>query len=70
MSARGLYAIVAKAWSPSLEIAGVKNVFAWSPTLGGAIGAIYGAFVEIDDGVGDDKSAKTKEKPKPARKPS
>jgi hypothetical protein len=67
----GLYAIVAKAWSPSAwDISGF-NVWAWPPTLGGAIGAIYGAFVELDDAVGDDKSgkdAKDKEKPKPAKK--
>jgi hypothetical protein len=53
----GLYALVAKAWGPTLEIAGY-NVFAWSPTLGGAIGAIYGGFVELDDAIGDDKSPK------------
>lgn len=54
----GLYAIVAKAWSPDpemLQIAG-HNVLYWPPTLGGAIGAIYGGFVELDDAM-DDKSA-------------
>ena len=35
-------------------------MFAWSPTLGGAIGAIYGGFVELDDAMGDhDKDGKT-----------
>lgn len=65
----GLYAIVAKAWNPSaLEIGGF-NVWAWPPSLGGAIGAIYGAFVEVDDGVGDDaKAAKDKEKAKAKQK--
>ena len=65
----GLYAIVAKAWSPSAwEVSGF-NVWAWPPTLGGAIGALYGAFVEIDDGVGDDaKAAKAKEKQKALKK--
>ncbi|MBA3395197.1 MAG: hypothetical protein H0T89_21290 [Deltaproteobacteria bacterium] len=53
----GLYALVAKAWNPTWMIADY-NVFAWSPTLGGAIGAIYGGFVELDDGIGDDKNAK------------
>ena len=27
------------------------NVLDWSPTLGGAIGAIYGGFVELDDAI-------------------
>ncbi len=62
----GLYAIVAKAWNPSLAISTVENVFAWPPTLGGAIGAVYGGFVELDDAIGDDKSAKPK--PGPAKK--
>jgi len=43
----GLYAIVAKAWSPSpnfLAIGG-HGLFSWSPFLGGGmIGAVYGAF--------------------------
>jgi hypothetical protein len=64
----GLYAIIAKAWDPSLEIAG-ENVFAWPPTLGGAIGALYGGFVELDDAIGDDKSDKAKSA-KPAKKPA
>jgi hypothetical protein len=53
----GLYALVARAIHPVLEISGY-NVFTWSPTLGGAIGAIYGGFVELDDAIGDDKSTK------------
>jgi len=56
----GLYAIVAKAWSPELAVASIPNVFAWPPALGGAIGAIYGGFVELDDAIGDDKSAAKK----------
>ena len=55
----GLYAIVAKAWNPTLAISTIENVFAWPPTLGGAIGAIYGGFVELDDAIGDDKSGKS-----------
>lgn len=51
----GLYAILVKAWGPTLEISG-HNVFAWSPTLGGLIGAVYGGFVELDDAIGDDKA--------------
>jgi len=53
----GLYALVARAIHPVLEISGY-NVFTWSPTLGGAIGALYGGFVELDDAIGDDKSPK------------
>jgi hypothetical protein len=53
----GLYALVARVWAPTLEIAG-HNVFTWSPTLGGAIGALYGGFVELDDAMGDDKTDK------------
>ncbi|MEO8706660.1 MAG: hypothetical protein ABI867_41930 [Kofleriaceae bacterium] len=56
----GLYAIIAKAWNPTLEIAAIENVFAWPPTLGGAIGAVYGGFVELDDAIGDDKSGDKK----------
>lgn len=48
----GLYALVSKAINPSLTIAD-HDVFAWAPTLGGAIGAVYGAFVELDDAIGD-----------------
>ena len=55
----GLYALVAKAFSPSLMISGY-NVFDWSPTLGGAIGAVYGGFVELDDAIGNDPSGKSK----------
>ncbi|MDQ3367077.1 MAG: hypothetical protein M3680_16760 [Myxococcota bacterium] len=54
----GLYAIVAKLWGPTWEIAGIGNVFAWPPALGGAIGAIYGGFVELDDAIGDDRPSK------------
>ncbi|MBA2540787.1 MAG: hypothetical protein H0V17_14200 [Deltaproteobacteria bacterium] len=53
----GLYAILVKAWGPVVEVSG-HNIFAWSPTLGGLIGAVYGGFVELDDAIGDDKSAK------------
>ncbi len=66
----GLYAIVAKAWNPDPEafkIAG-QAVLAWPPTLGGAIGAIYGGFVEIDDAIGDDKAAASAKKQLPAAK--
>ena len=53
----GLYAIIAKAWAPSaMNVAG-HDLFSWSPFLGGMIGAVYGAFVEIDDASGDDARA-------------
>jgi hypothetical protein len=66
----GLYAIVAKAWGPSAWKVGGFDVWSWSPTLGGAIGAIYGAFVEFDDAVGDDAKPKDEKKqlPKAAKK--
>jgi hypothetical protein len=75
----GLYALVAKAWNPdpdTFKIAG-QSVLYWSPTLGGAIGAVYGGFVELDDAVGDDKSAAAKkqlpagkQQPAAAKKPA
>ena len=48
----GLYAIVAKAWGGfdmTLMDNEVRNVSNWQFVMGGAIGAIYGGFVEIDD---------------------
>jgi hypothetical protein len=68
----GLYALVAKVWDPTLEISTIENVFAWPPTLGGAIGAVYGGFVELDDAMGDDKSAakKPQQKQLEAKKPA
>lgn len=52
----GLYALVSKVWNPAFDVvvAG-RNVFTWQVTLGGAIGAVYGGFVELDDAIGDDK---------------
>jgi hypothetical protein len=57
----GLYAIIAKAWSPAALLVGGYDVFSWPVSLGGAIGAVYGGFVELDDAIGDDK------KPAPAK---
>ena len=54
----GLYAVVSRLWAPTLNIVvsgQTINVFTWSVTLGGAIGAVYGGFVELDDAIGDDK---------------
>lgn len=66
----GLYAVVAKAWNPTLAISTIENVFAWPPTLGGAIGAIYGGFVELDDAMGDDKGAAPAKKAEPKQLPA
>ena len=70
----GLYAIVAKAWNPSALFVNGFDIFTWPVTLGGAIGAVYGGFVELDDAIGDDKKApparelSSKEPAKPAAK--
>lgn len=64
----GLYALLAKVWAPSFEIAGEPAM--WSPFVGGAIGAVYGAFVELDDAIGsDDKSKPAKPVKKPEKQP-
>jgi hypothetical protein len=51
----GLYAIIAKAWNPSALMVSGYDVFSWPVSLGGAVGAVYGGFVELDDAIGDDK---------------
>ena len=61
----GLYALIVKAWGPELTISTIPNVFAWPPTLGGLIGAVYGGFVELDDAIGDSSD---KDKKSPAKK--
>ncbi len=61
----GLYAVVSRAWGPTWVISGY-NVFDWSPTLGGAIGALYGGFVELDDAI-ETKPGAPKPKKLPAR---
>lgn len=71
----GLYAIIAKAWNPSplfLDVAGLKpNVFDWPVTIGAAIGAVYGGFVELDDAIGDDpKKLPAGKEAAPAAKPA
>jgi hypothetical protein len=56
----GLYALIAKAWAPDpelLEVSGYPLLY-WPPTLGAAIGGVYGGFVELDDSIGDDAAAK------------
>ena len=63
----GLYAIVAKAWNPSALFVNGFDIFTWPVTVGGAIGAVYGGFVELDDAIGDDPSKAKKPVPKPKR---
>lgn len=60
----GLYAVVAKAWGGfDLTIADqTRNLYDWQFLLGGAIGALWGAFVEVDDApVKKDKDKAPKE---------
>jgi hypothetical protein len=75
----GLYALVAKLWNPAAFMIGPNgmlsapvNVYSWQVTLGGAIGAFYGAIVEVDDAIGDDKKQSAKQphaKQPPAKQP-
>lgn len=62
----GLYALVAKAWSPPADLFAVADHgWSWPPLLGGAIGAVYGAFVEVDDSVGAPPPSDDKAKQQP-----
>ena len=63
----GLWAIVAKAWSPAAVMVSGYDILGWAPTLAGAIGAIYGGFVELDDSL-DDKAAAKSAKPATKKK--
>jgi len=55
----GLYALIAKAWGPpAIEMFGRADILAWPPVLGAMIGGAYGAFVELDDSIGDDGKKK------------
>jgi hypothetical protein len=63
----GIYALVAKVWG-GMDIAfqgETRNVYDWQPLLGGAIGAVYGMFVEVDDAAPKEADAKA-----PAKKPA
>ncbi|HEY4182368.1 MAG TPA: hypothetical protein VGM90_36295 [Kofleriaceae bacterium] len=68
----GLWALVTKALHLHLAVDAIPtathNVFLWGPSLGGAIGAVYGGFVELDDAIGD--GDKNKAKAAPAQKKS
>lgn len=61
----GLYALFAKAWGPDPSLVVVEGIslLYWPPTLGAAIGGLYGAFVEFDDSIGDDPAAAKKRLP-------
>jgi hypothetical protein len=69
----GLYALVSRVLHPVLDIeiyGNTINLFTWPVTLGGAIGAVYGGFVELDDAIGEDKKEDRKPTaPVPAKKP-
>jgi hypothetical protein len=67
----GLYALLAKVWNPSVSLSIMDQpVVSWPPTVGGAIGAVYGAFIELDDSIGDDGASKKKQLPEAADKPA
>ena len=57
----GLYALVWRLWSPEPLMVSNINVFGWP--LAGAVGAVWGGFLELDDSIGAD-SAKDKDKDK------
>jgi hypothetical protein len=71
----GLFALLDRVLNPSAIIAAGQNIFTWPVTVGGAIGAVYGGFVELDDAIGDDrkkpddrkKRAPGKQPPQPRR---
>jgi len=56
----GLYALIAKVWDPSFQIADFPAT--WPPFVGGMVGAAYGGFVELDDSVGAQQQAADKPK--------
>lgn len=49
----GVYALVAKAWGGGSEFQlmgeGERVLYDWQPLFGAIVGAIYGAWVEVDD---------------------
>lgn len=62
----GLYALISRVWSPPALMVATYDLFTWPVSLGGAIGAVYGGFVELDDAIGDDKGDK-KQLPAPKK---
>lgn len=71
----GIYALVDRVWGGfALEVSfladGTRNFQDWQPVFGGALGALWGAFVELDDSLDDKKSAPAKKQlPADAKKP-
>lgn len=67
----GLWALAAKVWGGfRLTLDGQSRwIYEWQPIFGAAVGALWGAFVEVDDAVGDAKPA-AKQAAKPAAKPA
>jgi hypothetical protein len=70
----GVYALVAKVWGGGSAFGvsflsdGSHRLQDWQPIFGGALGAIYGAFVELDDSLDDNKSQKKLAASAPAKK--
>lgn len=65
----GLYALVSRVWNPQVQLMVVgQNAFTWPVTLGGAIGAVWGGFVELDDAIGAEPKPGKDEKALPAPK--
>jgi hypothetical protein len=56
----GLYALLAKAWNPSAMMVSGFDIFSWPVSVGGAIGGVYGGFVELDDSIGSNPDAAKK----------
>jgi hypothetical protein len=71
----GLYFLVDKAWggfrvdAGFLGIEGTRSFQDLTPIFGGVIGALYGAFVELDDSLDDSKAA-PKKLPETTAKPA
>lgn len=64
----GLYALISKVWHPvvNVVVAGETiDIFTWPVTLGAAIGAVYGGFVELDDAIGEDRKPAAADPGKP-----
>jgi hypothetical protein len=59
----GIYALVAKAWGGGGDFQlmgeGERVIYDWQPLFGAIVGAIYGAWVEVDDAPPAEPKAKT-----------
>ena len=70
----GIFALVKEVWGGfDLELSflaeGERNLYDWQPVFGGALGALYGAFVELDDSLDDKGKDGPKKLPAAAKKP-